>query len=186
MGHSNEVHTEAGVCPACGHENIAGSEVCSECGVSLSEEYLAHTPGDEVLGIFNQPIEELGIRDAVCLDHKANIADAVALLKGRNIGCVLITGEDGRLVGVFTEGDAHYKVAGLLQDLKGIPVERLMTRNPSVLRPDMPIGHALHLMGLHGFRHVPLVDTDNVPVGFISFRDICHFMESNFTKTGSP
>lgn len=186
MESQGELWTGAVVCPACGTDNIVGTEACTECGVSLSEEYLAPKPGDEVLGVFTRPISELDPCDAVCLGHRSSLTDVIALLKGRNVGCVLITGDDGRLVGVFTEGDAHYKVAGLIRDLDSIPVESLMTRNPSVLRPDMPIGHALQLMGLHGFRHVPLVDTDNVPVGFISFRDICEFIEDNFAEPGSP
>ena len=185
MGSHGESRTAAAVCPACSWENIVGSEACTECGVSLSEEYL-QASGDEVLGIFTRPIQELEPRDAVCLGHTASLTDVIALLKGRNVGCVLITGDDGQLVGVFTEGDAHYKVAGLIEDLDRTTVESLMTRNPSALRPDMAIGHALQLMGLHGFRHVPLVDMDNAPVGFISFRDICHFIESNFTEPDSP
>ncbi len=181
MVSETDARTDADVCPSCGYENIAGTESCTVCSVSLMEEYLGRTSADAALGIFNEPIANLGPREPVCLGQRARAREAVVLLKGKNIGCVLITADDGGLVGIFTEGDAHYKVAGLIVDLNSIPVESLMTRDPPTLRPDMPISHALHLMGLHGFRHVPLVDDDGAPVGFISFRDICHFMEHHLT-----
>ena len=170
MVSETDARTDADVCPSCGYENIAGTESCTVCSVSLMEEYLGRTSADAALGIFNEPIANLGPREPVCLGQRARAREAVVLLKG-----------DGGLVGIFTEGDAHYTVAGLIGDLNSIPVESLMTRDPSTLRPDMPISHALHLMGLHGFRHVPLVDDDGAPVGFISFRDICHFMEHHLT-----
>jgi CBS domain-containing protein len=42
-----------------------------------------------------------------------------------------------------------------------------------------------HHMGLHGFRHVPLVDERERPVGFISLRDIVNFIEENFAEKAS-
>ena len=53
-----------------------------------------------------------------------------------------------------------------------------MTPNPVAVRPDLPIAHALHLMAVHGFRHLPLVDEDHRPVGVISFRDVVHFLHN--------
>ena len=111
------------------------------------------------------------------------MAEAVARMKSKRVGCVLVTGDDDELAGIFTEGDVHYKVAGLIEDLEGVPVESLMTSGPSTLRPGDPIKRALHLMGLHGFCHVPLVDDGGKPVGFISFRDIVRFMEESFTAS---
>ena len=34
-------------------------------------------------------------------------------------------------------------------------------------------------MAIHGFRHLPLVDEDNRPVGVISFRDVVRYLHSN-------
>ena len=111
--------------------------------------------------------------------HQATIVTPKQM---KNVGCILVTGERGELIGIFTEGDAQYKVAGLIHDLESVPVESLMTPRPSVLRSDTPISQALHLMGLHGFRHVPLVDGEGKPTGFISFRDIVRFIEQNFAS----
>ena len=171
--------TETAICPACGYDNIPGTDTCEECGQSLSE---AGVGTDEQLDIFTEPIAMLNPRQSVCLDRHTRLAEVIARLKGKNVGCILVTGAAGKLIGIFTEGDAQYKVAGLIEDLESVPVESLMTPRPSALRADMPISQALHLMGLHGFRHVPLVDGEGKPTGFISFRDIVHFIELNFAS----
>ena len=84
-------------------------------------------------------------------------------------------------MGIFTERDVLYRVAGLIENLKDILVESLMTPRPTSLKASMPISHALHLMGLHGFRHVPLVDEDDQPLSSVAFRDIVHFIEQKFS-----
>ena len=68
------------------------------------------------------------------------------------------------------------KVAGLIEDPTVIAVEEQMTLDPVALKPDMPIANALHLMSVHGFRHLPLVDENNRPTGIISFRDVVGYL----------
>ena len=170
---------EAAICSACGYDNIPGMDSCEECGQDLGE---SPAVTGEPLDIFTKPIEMLGPRQPVCLDRQTRLAEVIARLKGKNVGCILVTNERGELIGIFTEGDAQYKVAGLIRDLESVPVESFMTPRPSVLRSDSPISQALHLMGLHGFRHVPLVDGEGKPTGFISFRDIVRFIEQNFAS----
>jgi len=176
---TSSAEIDAAICSACGYDNIPGTDTCEECGQNLGETIAEDGQSQD---IFTKPIAMLGPRQPVCLDRQTKLTEVIARLKGKNVGCILVTGEEGQLIGIFTEGDAQYKVAGLIQNLESVPVESLMTPRPSVLRSDMPISHALHLMGLHGFRHVPLVDAEGKPTGFISFRDIVRFIEQNFAS----
>ncbi|MFH1570581.1 MAG: CBS domain-containing protein [Gemmatimonadota bacterium] len=163
-------------CPVCGGQNLQGADHCGECGTSLTDLFGAELAEARFL---SQPLTRLYPQTPECVPLGASVAEAVARLKGRNVGCVLVTAEAGRLVGIFTEGDVHYKVAGLLPELERIPVESLMTPRPSVLTAADTIGQALHLMGLHGFRHVPIVNDEGQPLAFIAFRDIVRFMEES-------
>ena len=167
------------ICPSCSHDNISGVETCAECGQSLSEEY-RDWGSAEYLKILTEPLSVLEPRTPVCATPDTSLDEIISLLKGRNVGCVLITGQDGKLVGIFTERDVLYRVAGMIRELDQITVESLMPGRPTALTPDAAIQHALHLMSIHGFRHVPLVDDDDRPVGFVSFRDIVRFIEHNF------
>ena len=75
-----------------------------------------------------------------------------------NIGCMLVTDEENRLVGIFTEWDVLNRVAGLVEDMTQATIADYMTADPVTLKADLPIAQALNLMSIHGFRHVPLVD----------------------------
>ena len=164
------------LCEACGHVNHTGADVCDECGQSL----LVDATEEGETSILQQPLLRLSPRHPECVDSGVSLAEAIARLKGHNVGCVLVTGHGGELVGIFTERDVLYRVAGLIDDLTALPVESLMTPRPTALKSSDPISRALHLMALHGFRHVPLEDEDGRPVGIVSLRDILRFMEENF------
>ena len=111
-----------------------------------------------------------------------SLAEVISLLKERHVGCVLVTSEGGQLIGIFTERDILYRVAALISDLEQIAVESVMTPRPTALKADAAVQHALHLMSIHGFRHVPLLDDDDRPVGLVSFRYIVRFIEENFSS----
>jgi acetoin utilization protein AcuB len=52
------------------------------------------------------------------------------------------------------------------------PVAQVMVRNPVVVQPHQPLLEAVALMAEHGFRHVPVTDSENRLVGMISDRDV--------------
>ena len=68
--------------------------------------------------------------------------------------------DDGKLVGVFTEGDIFTKVACIVEDLDKEKVRDYMTSQVTTLKADDAIVNALHLMSSHQFRHLPIVDDD--------------------------
>ena len=164
------------ICPSCSHDNIAGTDTCAECGGSLAH---IETSG-YTLGVLAEPLTRLNPRPAECVELSTPMAEVLARLKGKNVGCVQVVDEEGRLVGIFTERDVLYKVAGLIEDLDHIVVESLMTADPTALQPKTAIQHALHLMSVHGFRHIPLIDKEYRPVGIVSFRDVVDFIERQF------
>ena len=136
----------------------------------------------DIDGLKDRLIEEhvaaLGTHAPVEVEAGASLAKAIRQMTSHRIGCVLVTDETDRLVGIFTERDVLMRVAGLVDDLSAVPVNAYMTPNPVAVQADLPIAHALHLMAVHGFRHLPLVDEDNRPVGVISFRDVVHYLHS--------
>src|SRR5947199_231935 len=76
--------------------------------------------------------------------------------EGQN--CVLVTGMDDRLEGIFTERDVLQKVASAPETL-AMRIEALMSA-PDTLRPQSRIAAALRLMNEGHYRHVPVVDDD--------------------------
>jgi 2-oxoglutarate/2-oxoacid ferredoxin oxidoreductase subunit beta len=126
-------------------------------------------------------IVELQPKTPITIIGQTSLANAIHQMNSHNIGCLLVTDEQGRLTGIFTERDVLMRVAGLVEDLAGTVVADYMTPEPYALKSNTSIKHALHLMSVHGFRHVPLVNDHYQPEGIISFRDVVHYLKVNFS-----
>ncbi len=98
------------------------------------------------------------------------VIEAARLMKQRHVGAAMVV-EDDKLVGVFTERDALFRVVAEGRDGQTTPLSDVMTRNPQTIHPDKPFAHALQMMHGGSFRHVPVVDEDGRPVGMVSARD---------------
>ena len=99
---------------------------------------------------------------------QTSVGEAARMMKTNHVGAVLVV-DEGRLVGIFTERDAVYRVMALGGAPEATPVGEVMTRDPKTVAPDETFGYALLLMHEHGFRHAPVV-RDGRPVGVVSAR----------------
>jgi len=96
------------------------------------------------------------------------ITDVAQRMVERNLGAVLVL-DGGRLVGIMTERDIMRAVArGLHADAV---VAEYMTKHPETIEPDDTTQQAAVLMIHGGFRHLPVVERDDL-VGILSIRDL--------------
>jgi CBS domain-containing protein len=51
-----------------------------------------------------------------------------------------------------------------------------MTADPVRERPETTIAFALTLMSNGGFRHLPIVDDEDQPIGILSVKDVVDFL----------
>ncbi len=107
-------------------------------------------------------------RNLLSVDPGETITEVAQRMVERNLGAVLVL--DGRrLVGIMTERDLLRAVArGLHGDAL---VAEYMTEHPETIAPDDTTQHAAVLMIHGGFRHLPVVERDDV-VGILSIRDL--------------
>jgi CBS domain-containing protein len=103
------------------------------------------------------------------LPPTATVQEACKHMHANKFGAVLVTGQKGELVGIFTGRDAvHVLAQG--KDPATTPIKHVMTKDPHHLPPRHTAIHALRLMRDGGFRHVPVVD-DGVVIGIVSRGD---------------
>jgi len=107
-------------------------------------------------------------RKLVLAPPQASVDDAARLMKEAHVGAVLIV-EQGRLIGIFTERDAVYRVLAARRDPLLTRLAEVMTRDPVAVSPDETFGYALLLMHDNGFRHAPVVENGR-PIGVVSTR----------------
>ena len=97
------------------------------------------------------------------------VREAARLMKSHNVGAILVV-EDDKLVGVFTERDALFRVVAEGRDAATTELGTVMTPNPRTVQADSPFSLALQIMYEGGFRNVPVVENGR-PVGLVSARD---------------
>jgi CBS domain-containing protein len=107
-------------------------------------------------------------RDLLSAEPTAAITEVAQRMVARDLGAVVVL-DGARLVGIMTERDIMRAVArGLHED--AVVVE-CMSKDPETIEPDDSTQHAAVLMIHGGFRHLPVVEGDNV-VGILSIRDL--------------
>ncbi len=99
---------------------------------------------------------------------QTSVRDAARLMARKKVGAVMVV-EDKRLVGIFTERDAVFRVVARGRDAQATPLAAVMTPAPHTMTPDELFGHALIVMHENGFRHMPIVENGE-PVGIVSSR----------------
>jgi len=99
---------------------------------------------------------------------QTTVAKAARLMAAKHVGAILVVEED-RLLGIFTESDALFKVTARALDAEATTLADVMTVQPRTIGPDEPFGKALMVMHENGFRHLPVLK-GNVPIGIVSTR----------------
>jgi CBS domain-containing protein len=105
----------------------------------------------------------------LCSSPQITVAEAARHMKEAKVGAVMVV-EKERLVGIFTERDALFRVLAEGRDARATRLAEVMTAAPQTVHPEKPFGHALHMMFEGGFRHVPVVE-NGWPIGMVSARD---------------
>jgi CBS domain-containing protein len=134
--------------------------------------------------LVGDPLSNLGYstRKELLVPADLTLGQAIQLMQDLDEGALLVVTSDGRPVGIFTERDILSKVATQLDHLELHLIADYMTPNPDVLPASAPIAHALHLMAVHHYRHVPVVNDEGVALGVVSFRDVVRYIETWFDQ----
>ena len=85
------------------------------------------------------------------------------------IGALLVV-ENERLVGIFTERDALFRVIACGLDVRTTRLADVMTAEPLTVAPESSYGYALLMMHEKGCRHAPVVDNGKL-IGIVSSRN---------------
>ena len=117
--------------------------------------------------------------EPVCVPPDTPIREAMRLMNRQRIGAVLVVRDSNQLVGIFTERDLLKRVLAVGKPLAD-PLIDVMTENPASVRINEPIRTAIRTMEEGGYRHLPVVDENNRPVGVLSAKRIVRYLVEHF------
>ncbi len=170
-------------CPSCGYQNLPGMDACEQCQTSLTQEDVPKSHTGVGRSLMEEQIKSLQPSKPLTVDLKANLKEAIHMMRKNGVGCVLITSDGGKLAGILTERDLLQKVAGQNLDLGQCVVEDFMSQAPESSKSEHPLGYALHRMIISDIRYLPLVDENDRPEGIISSRDIIAYINTRLCNT---
>lgn len=98
----------------------------------------------------------------------ASMQEVVLIMAARRFGCVGITGSDGALIGIVTDGDLARHMDRELLNRK---VQEVMTRAPKVIGADRLAGEALALMNEKNITQLFVLDEAMCPKGILHMHD---------------
>jgi arabinose-5-phosphate isomerase len=100
-----------------------------------------------------------------------SMKDAILEITGKRFGATLVVDSDGRLIGIFTDGDLR-RLAEKDNSFFNRAAGEAMTQNPKTIRPTAILDEALAIMEKYSIMVLPVVDADSRPIGIIHLHDI--------------
>lgn len=96
------------------------------------------------------------------------MSNALVVMTEKSFGCLGVTGENGKLVGIVTDGDLRRHMSpALLERTAG----EIMTKNPKTIRTDMLASAALQIINASAITAL-FVEEKGLPVGIIHIHDL--------------
>jgi len=115
-------------------------------------------------------LQSQGPRQVISIAPEAMVYEALEAMARHNIGAVLVLSE-GKLVGILSERDYARKGVLIGHLASETPVHQIMTTPVVYIHPENTIDECLTVMTQHRFRHLPVVQEDEV-VGIVSIGDL--------------
>ncbi len=101
----------------------------------------------------------------------ASLREALLEMTGKGLGMTGVLDRDGRLVGIFTDGDLR-RVLNRGVDVYRAAIAEVMTRNPKTTRADRLAAETVQMMRSLKINGLFVVDEDNRVLGALNMHDL--------------
>ena len=112
--------------------------------------------------------------DVISIEPTATLEIAVRTLADHRIGALLVLGPDRRVIGILSERDIVRVLAEQGAGALNQPLSQVMTRKVVTCNSSETIGVIMERMTAGKFRHVPVVEQDQV-IGVVSIGDVVKY-----------
>jgi CBS domain-containing protein len=109
-------------------------------------------------------------RDVATVPPDATVAQAVAVLRERDVGALVVSSDGSDVVGILSERDVVRRLAREGGGVLDLRVRDVMAVSVWTCGPDTTVDDLMAAMTIGRFRHAPVV-ADGVLVGIVSIGD---------------
>ena len=110
------------------------------------------------------------IENVITTKEDTTIEDAIRTLFKKHVGALMITDDERKCKGIFTERDALRSVATKVPLTTHL--RKVMSKNVVTVTENASFAEAKRLMTTHRIRHLPVVDKKGCLVGMLTLRKI--------------
>lgn len=103
--------------------------------------------------------------------EQASISMAIVEMTAKRLGMTAVVGADGKVVGIYTDGDLRRTLDSGL-DPHNTAVSEAMTVGGKSITPDALAVEAMHLMQKHAIQGLLVIDRSGELVGALNFQDL--------------
>ena len=113
-----------------------------------------------------------------------SLLEIAKLLAQHGIGCILIVGDDDKIVGIVSERDLMRAIGQAGPEALDKPVSDFMTKTVVTAREADTVDQLMSEMTMHRFRHMPVVERGQL-LGLVSIGDLVkiHVAEAEFASS---
>jgi arabinose-5-phosphate isomerase len=178
-----DIHVKEEACPL-GLAPTASTTACLAMGDALAmallelkgfraEDYAFYHPGG-ALGrkLLMRVSDVMRKGDAVAVVHRdATLKELLFRVTKAKAGSASLVDDDGRLVGIFTDGDLRRHIGEDIAVLNR-PARELMTEHPRTISPDRLAEEGLRILRSNRIDELPVVDENHKPIGVLDVQDL--------------
>lgn len=106
------------------------------------------------------------------VNEQASVSEALLKMTEKGLGMTTVIDNDGRLAGVFTDGDLRRLLDHGEVNIQKLDIAQVMHRDCFTITPDLLAAEALRLMDEHRINALPVVDEAGQLCGALNMHDL--------------
>lgn len=129
-------------------------------------------------------VAHICVREVDLVDASEPVWKAAERMHQRAVGCLIVTGDNFRPVGIVTDRDLVERVLAKGEDPGTTTVHDVMTHDPATVHENESLQTALMLMRKGSLRRLPVINDEDELVGLLSLDDVLMLLANEFGDIG--
>lgn len=136
-----------------------------------AEDYAVFHPGGSLGRRLLTRVKDVMRKDALCVPKTMTLGDVIIAISDARLGIAAVV-EDGKLIGVITDGDVRRAMAKYKERFFSIQAEEIMSRTPKTISPEARITAAEEMMRVHKIHSIIVTDDNSAVEGVVEFFNV--------------